>query len=495
MTVPASWIERMARRPDAEALLRRRDAARALADGLEDGAGSAEGEALDALAGGAPLLVAGQQAGLLLGPAYSLHKALALVAAQRRLEERTGEPVCALFWIEANDHDWIEAARVDSPGAPEWKPAPPDGAEGRSTGRIELPAAWTESALAALAPRLADDPAGEAPRWLDVRPGDTLATAFARRLRSLFAGTGLLAWNPSTPAARALAAPFFSALHRLGAGFGEELAARADRLRAEGRPAPVAIDGRAPWFEEDRDGRRRRADWTAPLAEPDRLSPNVLTRPLLQDWLLAPAVALLGPGELAYHAQIDGLEALAGATPALRAPRPTLQWTRDEDRRALLAAGLDPWNPPQPGSPWPEEFLAALPGGDAVAADAARLDAACAAIDAVAAEWDERAGRRDLAPLAERARAATAQLGDRIRAAHRGVHKPLLRELHESGRWQDGPAGPQERRISSAALWLRLGGDRLLESALDAIDPFERRQQRLTVEPREGRVTGKDGFA
>lgn len=492
MRIPDDLRRRLAIPPDGAALARRKAMARTLAGQLPEGPLAAEGEALDALAGGAPLLCAGQQAGLLTGPAYTLHKALALVSLKRRLEDALGEPVCALFWVEGNDHDWIEAARVDLPGHSEWKPAPPPGGEGRSVGRIPLTGDWLAEARAALVPRLADDPAGEAARWLDFRDGESLAAAFTRRLRELFGETGLLPWDPSTETARRASKPFFERLHADGAEVQRFLSARAVELAKAGRPVPVEIDDRAPWFEDDEQGRRRRATFEAPLADADRVTPNVLSRPLLQDWLFSPALTLLGPGELAYHAQFEGLEGRFGIEPPLRRARPRLQWLRQEDGEALRTAGLDPWSPPQPGSPWPESFLSTLPGGAEADEDAARLAKAADSIGSVAARWDERAGRSDLAPLAERARATTGQLVDRIRSAHRSAHKPLLRELHDRGRWQDGPAGPQERRVNGAALWLRLGGDRLLEPALAALDPFESRQQRLIVDPAAARIAGKE---
>jgi hypothetical protein len=483
---------RLAEPPGGDALSRRGQLARVLAASLPQGPLPAEGEALDALAGGAPLLVAGQQAGLLLGPAYTLHKLLGLLALKRRLEAELQAPVCALWWIEANDHDWIEAARVAVPGQPEWKPDAPDGAPGRSVGRIPLPAAWIGEARAALPALLGDDPAGEAPAWLELQPGETLADAFQHRLRSLFASSGLLSWNPSTPAARELAVPFFRRLQDRSEAVAAALSRQAARLRAAGRPLPVEPGGGALWFVEDEQGRRRRAEVHQPLAHAGLLSPDVLSRPLLQDWLFAPAATLLGPGEAAYHEQLEGLDSILGLRAALRLPRPRLQWIREEDRRALGQAGLDPWAPPQAGQPWPAAFLAALPGGVDALADRRALQLEAARWKERAEAWDRRTGRMALTGLAERGEALAAQLAERIDESLRALHKPRLRELHGHGRWQDGTAGAQERRVNSAALLLRHGGADLLEAALEHIDPFEPRQQRLVTDPARALLLDKE---
>ena len=54
------------------------------------------------------LVVTGQQAGLWLGPLYTLYKALAAVKWARRIERLLGRPVRGAFWVASEDHDFEE---------------------------------------------------------------------------------------------------------------------------------------------------------------------------------------------------------------------------------------------------------------------------------------------------------------------------------------------------------------------------------------------------
>ncbi|MCD0167312.1 bacillithiol biosynthesis BshC, partial [Deinococcus sp. 12RED42] len=55
------------------------------------------------------VVVTGQQAGALTGPAYSVHKA-ADAALLARQEDREDAPVVAVYWIASQDHDAAEVA-------------------------------------------------------------------------------------------------------------------------------------------------------------------------------------------------------------------------------------------------------------------------------------------------------------------------------------------------------------------------------------------------
>ena len=431
--------------------------------------------------GEAPVLVAGQQAGLAGGAALTLWKTLALTVAADRLEEQTGvRPVC-VFWVEGNDHDWDEAA---TPGWPlkGWTAPRPAGAEERPVGRIELPESWWRGQAAQLESLLEAWPESERERMAGAWTG-SLTRHTALLLRRLLPGSGILALDPSLPALREVAAPFALELQAREAGLVRALATDTERLRGAGLPTPVQVDERPPWFHEDEEGRRRRALPGARVPV-ERFSPGVLTRVLLQDWLLTPAASFLGPTELAYHAQAVAAGRLMGLPRTLRLPRPQVQLLSHVDGQAWPQDTVDPWSPPQPGQPWPEELLLALPGGGELHGRLARLAGAQAELLALCA-----GGRADLEQLGRRQEALGAQLRQALLEGHKAAHRAELKGLHERAAWQDGPAGAQERRVNALALLGRMGGSAVLPGLRRLLDPFAEGQQRFICDPSTGRVT------
>src|SRR5947208_2211708 len=55
-------------------------------------------------------IVTGQQAGLFGGPLFTLYKALTALKLAERVREQHGVPAVAVFWVEAEDHDWDEVS-------------------------------------------------------------------------------------------------------------------------------------------------------------------------------------------------------------------------------------------------------------------------------------------------------------------------------------------------------------------------------------------------
>ncbi len=483
--------------PDDELLGRRVALAELLEKQHEESPEAADRRALENLRRpGQPLLVSGQQAGLLLGPAYSLHKILGLLTLAEALSAAgLPRPVC-IFWIESNDHDWEEIARIRVPGFKDLKLAPPPGGRGRSVGRIRLEEESLETLRRGLAAVFETWPAEQRSICEDGlrRPGSP-AELFRRLARGLFPGRGLLFFDPSTPGARRLCAPFFEGLRARGGALLEDFRESTGQLRAEGQEPPVTLDELAPWFEEDGLGLRRRARFDSEPASPDALSSNVLSRPLLQDWLLAPDLCLAGPGELLYLRQTEAAARGLGIRGALPWPRPRVQLVPIEDEERFRALELDPWNPPQPGEPWPAEFLDRLPGASAGRNDQRRLLELAQEIFKLGADWSGRAGRPDLEASGKRLGARLTELGDKIFRASIADHRPLLRDLHRRARWQDSTAGPQERRINSLALLAHLGGPKILPALEAALDPFAGGSQRLLVDPGSATVRNMESEA
>lgn len=272
------------------------------------------------------VVVTGQQAGALTGPAYSVHKGAdaALLARQLDTDEA---PVVAVYWIASQDHDAAEVASTSLLDASErLHRLTLDVPEGVPVGRVPWQPEWTVQVHALLdacdAP--AEHVAAVRARFdRAAQAGGSYADVFARLIHGLLGGAGLLVLDPMHPALARLMAPTLA--RELGDPLASSRAieAAAARMIADGfEPQLRRPDGATNLFIEEDDGQRRllrvdgqafvtatrrytRAELLALLdADPTRLTPAAGLRPAVQDALLPTLAFVVGPGEIAYGAQL-----------------------------------------------------------------------------------------------------------------------------------------------------------------------------------------------
>lgn len=304
---------------------------------------------LDALLTGEALCVTtGQQPGLLLGPLYSLYKGLTALALAERLEARLARPVVPVFWVAGDDHDFLESAHthVLSRSSDVERLALPDRAPDAPLTPMYRERLGPEIA-AVLEAFWAEQPdteyRAEVEAWLAgaYRPEATVADAFAQALTGLLGPRGVLVFRPTHPAAKAAMRPWLGRALDQAAALDRALADRAAELAGRGASTPVHVgDGASLVMLEGREGRdrlvlddgslhaRRSGERYLPEelagvleAEPERFSPNVLLRPVVEAALLPTVAYVGGPGELAYLPQCAPVYDALGVTPQPPVPR------------------------------------------------------------------------------------------------------------------------------------------------------------------------------
>ena len=341
---PAAWQAAIAR---AQAHPRDRGA---VADALarqqrQRGAPPEAREAVDRLRDtGTVAVVTGQQAGLFGGPQFTLLKAITALKLAARIRQDQLVPAVAVFWIDAEDHDWNEVSGCDVLDA-ELHPRtvrlpPPSGAGDGPVGRLVLDGAVT-SAIDELAAAL---PATEFTATLltrlrsAYRPGVSMSESFGRWLEFVLGEFGLIVYDASDPGTKPLVGGLFAREVQF-AGRTAELAAEAgSRLVARGYHAQVAAHtdgvalfslahGRTPIrfargvFQVDDEAVTQPALVARIAASPDAFSPNVLLRPIVQDTLFPTVAYVAGPNELAYLGQLKPVYAHFGVPMPLMVPR------------------------------------------------------------------------------------------------------------------------------------------------------------------------------
>jgi bacillithiol biosynthesis cysteine-adding enzyme BshC len=274
-------------------------------------------------------VVTGQQTGLFTGPLYTLYKALSAVKLAACLTARGTEAV-PVFWMATEDHDWeeVQAAEVIACDGRLASVGVSGGLhrEGEQVGGVRLDAGVEEATkrLLELMPSSEFMPDLEALVRDAYAPGRRFGEAFARMLSALTGRYGLVLLDPLDAALKRLAAPLYSEAARLGAEIAAATDARSRELEAEGYHAQVHTspdsfplflidDGARRALARAKEGRYRAKgtsnEWTAEelsalaLAEPERFSPNVTLRAVVQDYLLPTVAYFGGAAEVAYFAQ------------------------------------------------------------------------------------------------------------------------------------------------------------------------------------------------
>ena len=312
------------------------------------------------------VVIAGQQAGLLGGPLYTVSKAMAAVRWCQELAQ-LGRQAVPLFWVATEDHDFAEVGRTYLPLTPqsEWIEAEAPDESLRPVGDLTL-GSGVEPQLRALEQRLRESKReSEAERLAQIadlhRAGGGWTEAFCRTLILILGERCPLLLDAQNRVLKQQQAPSLRALLERRREVETALNAGEERIQESQMPLQVKPQpGCSPLFVIDDAGARRRIEWssdfdsyrlrggtgdeaTRPVAdllelarsEPWRLSPGVLARPLLQDAVLGTAIQVLGPGELSYMAQVAPLYSLLDVAAPATTLRPQVYVLEAGDCRRL----------------------------------------------------------------------------------------------------------------------------------------------------------------
>jgi bacillithiol biosynthesis cysteine-adding enzyme BshC len=287
--------------------------------------------ALAALEQGAGAILTGQQVGLFGGPLYTPYKAATAIARARK-STAAGHPHVAVFWLASEDHDFAEIDHVTFPEGRElatinYASAPQAVIP---AGRIVL-----DESIRALAQRAAEifGPSEATDALIAAyQPGRTFAQAFADFYSKVFAAQGLLIVDASSREFHRLGAPVLRAALERADEFHAALTERSQALEAAGYHSQVAPQSSLLFLIDEKSGARLALKRIAPTAqepgglwhaaspegnrsfstselvgildaEPERISPAALLRPVFQDFLFGTTAQVGGPAEIAYLAQ------------------------------------------------------------------------------------------------------------------------------------------------------------------------------------------------
>lgn len=294
------------------------------------------------------VVAAGQQAAVFTGPLYTVYKAISAVKLAEQLRDK-GIPAVPIFWIASEDHDFREVNHIhlqDMEGGVEELTL--DGGNGylpieylpvdsarllQLIKQLEEHTPFTEFKAPLL--RLFRDSAEKS---------DSLTRWFGRLMSLLFRDQGLVLFNPLLKEIRKYSGSLLSSFSLHRESMDVLLAEREQVIQDLGYHLQVKREdrqlnlfalrdkGRAALFEKNGRVVTRQGEDLGTVQEtaakikkyPEEYSPNVITRPLMQETLLPTIMQVCGPGETSYFGQLMPLYQLFDLKPPVLYPRPSV---------------------------------------------------------------------------------------------------------------------------------------------------------------------------
>ncbi|WP_066066500.1 bacillithiol biosynthesis cysteine-adding enzyme BshC [Neobacillus soli] len=279
------------------------------------------------------VVIGGQQAGILTGPLYSIHKVISIIKLAEQKEQQLGVPVVPVFWIAGEDHDFQEVNHLFMPvneKIDKWT-YPERVHQKKMVSDIplnkEICLSWVQNLIENFGETEHTNSLLEFAQE-QISKSTTFVDFFANIIMELFKDSGLLIVDSGNKEFRQLQKEFFreQILHHDSITF--SLLEQQAQIRKKGFPITIeASEANANLFyydqkmndrillEYDREndcfvGKDGTLSFSkgelVEIAEenPAKLSNNVVTRPLMQEWIFPTIAFIAGPGEISYWAEL-----------------------------------------------------------------------------------------------------------------------------------------------------------------------------------------------
>ncbi|RDI47559.1 bacillithiol biosynthesis cysteine-adding enzyme BshC [Falsibacillus pallidus] len=277
------------------------------------------------------VVIGGQQAGVLTGPLYTIHKIISTIKLSKEQEEELGSPVVPVFWIAGEDHDFAEVNHVYAETDRKFK-------------KISMPFALDEKMMISDVPVEQED----MKKWIKkvfqtfgetsftkemvsflnecIERSISMVDFFSHIVAKLFHSYGLLMIDSAYPGLRKLELPFNSMLIKDFEEITSSVLSQQVKVGEAGFPKTLDIGRNAVnlFYYEDKErvlleydaetkrfiGKNGSISFTKEELlqkieeKPERISNNVVTRPIMQELLFPTMAFIAGPGEIAYWAEL-----------------------------------------------------------------------------------------------------------------------------------------------------------------------------------------------
>lgn len=311
-------------------------------------------------------VVAGQQAGLFTGPVYTVHKCISILKFAELQEKELGVPVVPIFWVAGEDHDFDEVNHVHIIEQDRTRKLKFKMAEAGQNSVSLLPVdqeklvQWAKDAFQAFGETqftesLLEDVITKA------KASTTIVDFFSAMIHEYFGQYGLVLMDSGDKRLRKLESQHFVKMIKNNEAIAETVTHQLSSLNDHGYS--VALDQKlasANLFYHENGERvllERSAQGTfvndtkgisltreqllnTAQQNPEKLSNNVVTRPLMQESLLPTLAFIGGPGEVAYWSALKGAFETMGMLMPPVLPRIRITMIDDKTKTWLGVKGL-----------------------------------------------------------------------------------------------------------------------------------------------------------
>ncbi|MEI3606731.1 bacillithiol biosynthesis cysteine-adding enzyme BshC [Pseudogracilibacillus sp. SE30717A] len=290
------------------------------------------------------VVIGGQQAGLLTGPMYTINKIISLLLLAKEKERHLRIPVIPVFWIAGEDHDYDEINHIFLNKGNSFRKhtSPQQLYLKQSISSVPIDQEkilqWIEQAFHDLMETEHTKKLYES-IVSSLQASISYVDFFARLLFQVFPEQGLVLIDSAHPSVRSFESEYFKKLIQHQPEISRAVYETVQKLHQLEYSVPLEVDkDDTHIFYHDANNERillKRAGnrWIGKneeielsteellettINEPERLSNNVVTRPIMQE-LLFPTIAFVGgDGEISYWAALK--EAFRAVDPTLKVP-------------------------------------------------------------------------------------------------------------------------------------------------------------------------------
>ncbi len=314
------------------------------------------------------VVIGGQQAGLLTGPLYTIHKVISIIKLAEEKSKLLNKPVIPVFWIAGEDHDIDEVNHVFVEQDNDFKKKSlyTDYSTKAMISDVvfeqEQMDKWLKEIFLSYEETVHTKELFEQLRDYS-RKSNNYTEFFACIINNLFARYGLLLIDSADATFRSMQSAFFKSLILKHKEINAAVAGQQSRIRDFGYSCAITMDEKnANLFYYDKKDRvlleydnekdvfrGKNSDIILSIEEllaiaencPEKLSNNVVTRPLMQEAMFPVLAFISGPGEIAYWAELQKAFELFEMKMPLIVPRMNITILEQKIQKDLFDVDMD----------------------------------------------------------------------------------------------------------------------------------------------------------